>query len=950
MKKQIYIYSLILSFLLLFSPALFADEIDNKADDLGEIKETEESIEKNDDLVKSYIYTLNGNESKFHLVKVDMKDKKNYFDIEIADDKIGRARWLKTLSDKAAEKAPDSEVIAAVNAGFFSMGKVIKEPITTIIKNGEFDFIDSWGILMAFDGDNDISIIRDKFRILASVNGDFDEPYGFEVKYLNRNGRKDGDISILTSKYLHEIDNVKRNVIEVNDRRVVNIYDKVPKNIDSSSYLIVSSGKISGREIKIGDRIELSYKLYDKESKMHKNDFPSIKTAVGGAPVLVLDGKKVMDLRKDGLASWSPNKRRERSMIGITKDKVVYIVVSPDMSLNTLTNLAMKLDLDTAINLDGGGSSGLVVRNEYVQIPKRAVPNALILKRKNTEPIRISINGKEKFYVHEPYSLNGNAMLPLRKVLEDLDCDISWNKNSKEISFERYGKTYRVKNGSRMIRLKNSNYMMKEALVINDGVSYISIRDLIRAMGGEVTWIEDSKMIAIEIDSADEHYEMAKQALLEADFEKSKREFNKALSIYPKHIASLRGLADVYEKSYQKTRAKSYYQKILRVNSKHIPSLLYIAKNYEENNNSNMAIRQYKKVLEEDTYNMTSLKSLARIYEDKKNNKMAIEYYEKVYNKEDNLELANKLIAMYKKEIEKNKRDPKLYKKTAFIYDRYGNYAMSKKYFEGSYNLYKRDLEVVKKLAFLNENLNSRKAFQFYKEAYELKQDDFEVVKKLAKYYEKNDIKNAVNFYEKAYKLNSKDLFVISKLAELNYKQGYEKEALKYYAKQYEMEKDIDVLSVLLNFYQKTSQYDEGIKAFESMEFSDKTVFNPFIYLNVARMYDKKEDINKAYQNYKKYISYEGGSWYLVSSDLEEAKNYVSKVEKTIANTGVENVEENANEEGQAQDPPENQENQENPVDEEDGPLVDYDEDDDVEIIDDNSEENDDNDEIEIGE
>ncbi len=90
---------------------------------------------------------------------------------------------------------------------------------------------------------------------------------------------------------------------------------------------------------------------------------------VGGSHVLLQNGEP-----SDG--SSLPNSRHPRTAIGIDEQSFVYVVVvdgrseaSIGMSLAELRNYLGGLGLVSAINLDGGGSSTMVLQGSVVNTP-----------------------------------------------------------------------------------------------------------------------------------------------------------------------------------------------------------------------------------------------------------------------------------------------------------------------------------------------------------------------------------------------------------------------------------------------------------------------------------------------------------------------------------------------------------------------------------------------------
>jgi hypothetical protein len=113
---------------------------------------------------------------------------------------------------------------------------------------------------------------------------------------------------------------------------------------------------------------------------------------VGGAGLLVHHGKPITDWKAEQLRAGFDTERHPRTLIGTTRGSAIWLVtvdgrnppVSLGMTFAELTNLALKLNLVDALNLDGGGSTTMVVKGTIVNHPSdatgaRKVSDALIV-------------------------------------------------------------------------------------------------------------------------------------------------------------------------------------------------------------------------------------------------------------------------------------------------------------------------------------------------------------------------------------------------------------------------------------------------------------------------------------------------------------------------------------------------------------------------------------------
>jgi exopolysaccharide biosynthesis protein len=114
-------------------------------------------------------------------------------------------------------------------------------------------------------------------------------------------------------------------------------------------------------------------------------------SALGGGPRLVTDG--TAEVRDEGFRSDVVNGLGPRTAIGIDREGRYIIVVadgrqgyySTGLTLQELAYTMQKFGAVDAINLDGGGSTAMVVRNKLINRPsdgsERRVSNALLVMR-----------------------------------------------------------------------------------------------------------------------------------------------------------------------------------------------------------------------------------------------------------------------------------------------------------------------------------------------------------------------------------------------------------------------------------------------------------------------------------------------------------------------------------------------------------------------------------------
>ncbi|MEO7454432.1 MAG: phosphodiester glycosidase family protein, partial [Fimbriimonadales bacterium] len=130
-------------------------------------------------------------------------------------------------------------------------------------------------------------------------------------------------------------------------------------------------------------------------------DWNTVTDAIGGGPRLVKNGS-VSVPRDYERFDASYNNRHPRSAIGYTKNNEVVVVAvdgrstnSKGLTLDELARLMVKLGCTDAMNLDGGGSTTMVLGGTVLNKPSdgglRGVANALLLFSPSEPPIQIGI-------------------------------------------------------------------------------------------------------------------------------------------------------------------------------------------------------------------------------------------------------------------------------------------------------------------------------------------------------------------------------------------------------------------------------------------------------------------------------------------------------------------------------------------------------------------------------
>lgn len=179
--------------------------------------------------------------------------------------------------------------------------------------------------------------------------------------------------------------------------------DTKPTKITEDSFVLSGHGTGSKRleKVKVGDTIKINVGM---DKKWQDSEF-----MVAGGPQLVKNGKVDISMNTNAAIARA---KTSRTAVGVdkTNNKVFFVTVdtsiSNGMSIPELARLMKELGADTALNLDGGGSTTMAIRekgslkvvNKLQDGFERGVSG--ILMAADTEPKRIfkDVSYRNEFY------------------------------------------------------------------------------------------------------------------------------------------------------------------------------------------------------------------------------------------------------------------------------------------------------------------------------------------------------------------------------------------------------------------------------------------------------------------------------------------------------------------------------------------------------------------------
>ncbi|QTA37425.1 phosphodiester glycosidase family protein [Thermosipho ferrireducens] len=269
----------------------------------------------------------------------------------------------------------DNNCIAGINGNYFDPATNL--PIDLVIINGKI-LSDKFSLRPVFiiTYSNDVFIKRITLELNVYI-GDL----LFLVKGVNTTAK--GEVLVYTSEFSLKIPLSEDKIYYVvKNGKIIseNYVEKVPENS-----VVISIDKKYEKyltNIKIGTKVDF----------VSNTDFPlPIKHAIGGGPLLIENGKEIIDSEEEKMryGNGLALSKTSRTILAITKDgKVDFIVIEgynnkSGMDYDIATKFLLEKGYYSAMMLDGGGSSAMVINNEVVNQDgeiQRGIPVGLGVK------------------------------------------------------------------------------------------------------------------------------------------------------------------------------------------------------------------------------------------------------------------------------------------------------------------------------------------------------------------------------------------------------------------------------------------------------------------------------------------------------------------------------------------------------------------------------------------
>lgn len=316
----------------------------------------------------NYYHLTTSDPLSIHILEVDP----SYSTIRPAHAK-GQALGRETVHKIASSH----QALAAVNAGFFKYSPWNGLPAGILKIEGKwfsFPFQPRGAIGWEEGGEN---VIFDQLLCQATLEINSSN---IMINGLNRQ-RADDEIILFLPTFnrttLTRSDGIE---IAIQDEKILSIQARGNSEIPKGGYILsIGPKQINAfwKNLQPLMPIKIKIDILPQTSTTTSEQWNSIPNIVGGTPILIRKGKKITDFSSEKTRQSFLDDRHARTAVGLRSNgQWVFAVIdgkqselSRGMTMNELATFMFEIGCTDALNLDGGGSSTMVLDGKVVNDP-----------------------------------------------------------------------------------------------------------------------------------------------------------------------------------------------------------------------------------------------------------------------------------------------------------------------------------------------------------------------------------------------------------------------------------------------------------------------------------------------------------------------------------------------------------------------------------------------------
>ena len=339
------------------------------------VRETTQKFEKTQRIYEGIDYSKDrvcvGNDkfTDIHILKIEPQAFKNSVYPALANEGIAQRETLSSMAKRY-------NAIVGINAGYFTSRG---DPLGTLIIGRKLVSSPLYGRSVFGITENDAVVFGNPEFSGTLKASSFSVP----ITAINQ-PRRGSSITVYTSEYADstQTEEIGKEIILIKGK-IVGIQE-MNASIPPDGVVVSAGGNYTKlfEQLKLGETIDINYSVAPP--------WNTIRQAVCGGPRLIENGNISINHAEEKFNPALVSARHPRTAIGLSFDgDLIMIVVdgrskhSAGMTLKELALYLQKMRIRHAINLDGGGSSTMVVKGRIVNAPsdgsERKISNGLLI-------------------------------------------------------------------------------------------------------------------------------------------------------------------------------------------------------------------------------------------------------------------------------------------------------------------------------------------------------------------------------------------------------------------------------------------------------------------------------------------------------------------------------------------------------------------------------------------
>lgn len=294
-------------------------------------------------------------------------------------------------TESLAAMAARSGAVAAVNGTFFNSYSDM-QPHGTLQIEGNFAHTGTNGTTMGVTTANNLVFENLFIGIEGSINDSFEWPNNWYAWGINHIYTDPAAVVIFTPAKGKTAGSQAATSIVVKNGEVIDIRKGIV-SIPADGYVITANSGAAAQKVanmfRIGDRVGYRYTYKQVDKNGQPVNWDEVRHALGAGPRLLTAGRITVDFKKERMTDPKLTTYKGlRSFIGVDKNGLLVMGTVGSVSVRELAEVAQKLGLYNAMNLDGGASSGLYYQGKLLTTPGRLLSNSLVVVKRTTPVVK----------------------------------------------------------------------------------------------------------------------------------------------------------------------------------------------------------------------------------------------------------------------------------------------------------------------------------------------------------------------------------------------------------------------------------------------------------------------------------------------------------------------------------------------------------------------------------